>query len=277
MADNKIKQKQEELIKMVSEFSDEYLDEEYKLLNIKLVEKLGRKHDPPFKRGKLENWASGIVYTIAQLNFLFDNSFYPYITADDICDFFMTKKSTAANKARDIRKLLNLKLGNEEFSTQLVLDSDISRLGGNIRQVKTLEGAIINSELRKLGDMKRQIEIGNEKLDLESIIHEIRKSTGKQFNHDLKRLYWAFREWKFIASEFKDKKKYVTYDDKIVALPIFTSQEKYDKVLNEKSKEWTFVELALLLSDKILDGIVINPEIDDFFLTRNMVFNAILH
>ena len=56
MADEKSKQKEEELILMVSKFSDEYLDEEFKELNIKLVQKLGRKHDVPFKRKKLENW-----------------------------------------------------------------------------------------------------------------------------------------------------------------------------------------------------------------------------
>jgi len=77
-------ERQEKLIEMVKGFSDEYLDEEYKKLNIKLVEKLERKHDVPFKRGKLENWAGGIVYTIGQLNFLFDDSFHPYATPDDI-------------------------------------------------------------------------------------------------------------------------------------------------------------------------------------------------
>ena len=278
MSNEKIKQKQDELIRMVSEFSDEYLDEEYKILNIRLVEKLGRKQDVPFKRGKLENWASGIIYTIAQLNFLFDDSFTPYITADCICNFFMTKKSTATNKARDIRKLLNLKLGNKEFSTQFVLDNDISSLGNNIQQIKTLNSARTRSRMNKIMDMRRQIEIGDEKLDLESIIHKIQNSAGEYINqYDLKRLYWALRESKFIASYFKDEKKYISYDNGIVALPAFTSQEKYDMELNEKSKEFSFVELILLLDYKSADGIVINPGSDNFFLTKNMIFNVLKH
>ena len=147
--------RQKMLIEMVKGFSDEYLDEEYKKLNIRLVEKLGRKQDVPFKRGKLENWAGGIVYTIGQLNFLFDDSFHPYATPDDISSYFGIKKKTAANKARDIRKLLNLKLGDEEFSTELVLESDVSRMGGDLSQVKTLQGAQTYSRLRHIGDMMK--------------------------------------------------------------------------------------------------------------------------
>ena len=148
MADEKIKLKENELVGMVSDFCDKYLDSEYKQLCIKLVEKMGRKREVPFKRGKLENWASGIVYAIGQINFLFDDSFAPFATPDDICNFFGVKKSTASNKARDIRKLFNLKLGNKEFSTEIVLESDISRLGGDLTQIKTLEGAQRTSILR---------------------------------------------------------------------------------------------------------------------------------
>lgn len=156
MADKKIKQKEEELIAMVSKFSDEYLDEEFKQLNIKLIQKLGRKHDVPFKRGKLENWAGGIVYTIGQLNFLFDDSINPYVSADEISDYFGCSKSTARNKASDIRKLLNLKLGNPDFSTELVIISDISSFDGDLSQVKTLFGAQRRAMMNDLRLMRRK-------------------------------------------------------------------------------------------------------------------------
>ena len=116
MKDEKTKLKEDELIKMVSEFCDDKLTDEYKILSVKLVQKLGRKHNVPFKRGKLDNWASGVIYALAQINFLFDKSFDPYITADDICDYFGTKKSTASNKARDIRDMLNLDSSDEFLS-----------------------------------------------------------------------------------------------------------------------------------------------------------------
>ena len=63
MKDEKTKIRQEKIIELVSSFCDEKLDEEYKELSIKLVEKLGRKHDVPFKRGKVEIWASAIIYS----------------------------------------------------------------------------------------------------------------------------------------------------------------------------------------------------------------------
>ena len=132
-------ERKDELIKMVSDFSEDFLDVEFKKLNVKLVEKLSRKREVPFKRGKLEIWASGIVYAIGQLNFLFDDSFEPYCTPDEICNYFKTKKSTTSNKARDIRKMLNLKIGDGEFSTERILKSNVR--SGDLTQVKSLRGA----------------------------------------------------------------------------------------------------------------------------------------
>lgn len=122
MKDEKTKIRQEKIIELVSSFCDEKLDEEYKELSIKLVEKLGRKHDVPFKRGKVEIWASAIIYALGQINFLFDESFKPYATPDDICNYFNTKKSTVSNKARDIREMLNMSHYDNEFSTEYLLE-----------------------------------------------------------------------------------------------------------------------------------------------------------
>ena len=48
-------EKKEKLIELVEGFSDEYLDDEFKKLNVKLVEKLGRKRDMPFSK-RLKHW-----------------------------------------------------------------------------------------------------------------------------------------------------------------------------------------------------------------------------
>lgn len=122
MKDEKIQKRQDKIIKLVSSFCDEKLNEEYKALSIKLVEKLGRKHDIPFKRGKLEIWASAVIYALGQINFLFDKSFNPYSTPDEICNYFDTKKSTVSNKAYKIREMLNLGHYDEEFSTKYLLE-----------------------------------------------------------------------------------------------------------------------------------------------------------
>ena len=116
--DEKTKHKQNQLIKMVSEFCDDKLNDEYKQLAIKLVEKMGRKRDVPFKRGKLDIWASAVIYALAQINFLFDKSFEPYLSTDDICDYFNTKKSTVSQKASKISDMFNLAPFDNEFSAK---------------------------------------------------------------------------------------------------------------------------------------------------------------
>lgn len=119
--DEKTKVKQEKIIDMVSSFCDDKLDEEYKELSIKLVEKMGRKHDVPFKRGRLDIWASAVIYALGQINFLFDKHSKPYASPDMICDYFGTKKSTVSDKARIIRETLKIREFNEEFSTVIRL------------------------------------------------------------------------------------------------------------------------------------------------------------
>ncbi len=120
MNDEKTKIRQEQLIELVSTFCDDKLDDEYKHLSIKLVEKMGRKHDVPFKRGKLDIWASAVIYALGQINFLFDASFEPHSTPDEICDYFGTKKSTVSDKARKIRDMFNLTHFDKEFSTAYI-------------------------------------------------------------------------------------------------------------------------------------------------------------
>lgn len=105
----------------------------------KIIEKMGRKREVPFKRGKWEIWSYGVAYTIRQINFIFDDSFNPFTTPDEICAYFNTKKITTSNKASDIKKLLNINVGDEEFPTRLVLNSNVK--GTNISETKSLKMA----------------------------------------------------------------------------------------------------------------------------------------
>lgn len=124
MTREEIKAKEKQLLMMVGDFTRDNIDEEYTELCSNLVKKLGRKHDVPFKRGRLEIWASAVVYAIGQINFLFDNSFEPYLTPDDICNYFNTKKSTVSSKARTIREILKLGHFDKEFSTERMFESN---------------------------------------------------------------------------------------------------------------------------------------------------------
>ncbi|MCL2116132.1 MAG: type I-E CRISPR-associated protein Cse1/CasA [Methanobrevibacter sp.] len=119
-----IKAKEKQLLDMVGSFSEEHINEEYRELCGSLVKKMGRKHDVPFKRGKIEIWASAVIYAVGQINFLFDKSFEPHVSPDEICDYFKTKKSTVSDKARKIRDMFNMGYYDEEFSTEDMKDSN---------------------------------------------------------------------------------------------------------------------------------------------------------
>lgn len=117
MTKNEIKERETQLIELTGTFCSQKLDANYAQLCEKLIKKMGRKHNVPFERGKLEIWAAAVIYTIGSVNFLFDKSFEPYISATGISDYFDTKNTTVSNKARQIREMFNLSIFDDEFVT----------------------------------------------------------------------------------------------------------------------------------------------------------------
>ena len=105
MADDK----QKVLKRLVSLFCKEKLDSKHEDFAVNLVEKMGRKYNVPFKRGKLEIWAGGIIYAVAQKYNLFDKNKNPHISADEICDYFEVNKSSVSKKATTISDMFNLR------------------------------------------------------------------------------------------------------------------------------------------------------------------------
>ena len=118
MTKQEIKERESKLLQLTGSFCTEKLDDEYARLCEKLIKKLGRKRNVPFQRGRLEIWAAAVVHAIGSINFLFDQSFKPYLPAEDICNYFGTKKTTVSNKAREIKDMFNLWHFNPEFSTK---------------------------------------------------------------------------------------------------------------------------------------------------------------
>jgi hypothetical protein len=105
-------------------FCAQKLDDDYSQLCEKLILKLGRKRDVPFKSGKIEIWAATIIHAIGSINFLFDKSFEPYVTAEQISEYFGTKKSTVSNKARQIKDMFKLGYYDSNFSTQNMTENN---------------------------------------------------------------------------------------------------------------------------------------------------------
>ncbi len=137
-----IRDKTQNLMKIIGDFCDAHLDDEYKQLCEKLIQKMLRKRYVPFIYGKIEIWASAVIYSIGTINFLFDKSFKPYLRADDICNYFGTSKSTTSQKSKLIRDTLKLRYWDDEFSTAFMKEnnpfSDLVMINGMIVDIKSL-------------------------------------------------------------------------------------------------------------------------------------------
>ncbi len=124
MTKEEIKNREKKLLELTGSFCTQNLDDDYYQLCQKLILKLGKKRDVPFKSGKIEIWAAAVIHAIGSINFLFDRSFEPYVTAEQICEYFGTKKSTVSNKARQIKDLLKMRYYDSEFSTQNMTENN---------------------------------------------------------------------------------------------------------------------------------------------------------
>jgi hypothetical protein len=114
----------EELTRLTESFCQQYLDNEYRMLIKKIINKLSRKKQVPYLSGRVEIWAGAIIHAIGSINFLFDQSFNPCSTASRIAEYFGTSTSTLGQKARLIRDMLKLHYWHPEFSTKHMLDKN---------------------------------------------------------------------------------------------------------------------------------------------------------
>lgn len=111
-----------EIKELVQAFCERHLNEELTGYALKLSDTLGRKRTVSVTRGRKEIWAAAIVYVIARLNFLFDPEHEYFLTADTICEFLGTKKTTVGNKATQIENACRIGVGAQGFCSQHISD-----------------------------------------------------------------------------------------------------------------------------------------------------------
>lgn len=114
----KIKRINSDLKNLTGEFCRSRINEEYASLCEKMIDKMARKRNVPFLSGKRETWAASIVYSLGQINFLFDSTFEPYVEGAEICEYFDVSRSTVSSKAKRIRDMFGMGHYDEEFSTE---------------------------------------------------------------------------------------------------------------------------------------------------------------
>lgn len=89
----------EEVISLTGAFCSAHLDAEYAELCRKLVGKLARKKSSPLARGDVRIWAAAVIHTIGKVNFLFDPTQAPHMTADELARLTGTVKNTVSAKS----------------------------------------------------------------------------------------------------------------------------------------------------------------------------------
>ena len=163
---------------MLTDFGREALNSMYTGFAIKLLNKIARMRKLNIQRGHMEIWAAAIVYVIARLNFLFDPESDMLLSADTICDYFNTVKSTVGNKASLIQKTCNLYYGAEDFSRQDIIDT--------FTYVETPEGFVFPKNM--LGKFESEMARSDKEAILKSkkrsIEYQLPSKTGKRDQQD---------------------------------------------------------------------------------------------
>lgn len=96
----------EKVTSITDAFCQEHLDPEYAQLCRKLTAALCRKRPSPLTQGKIEIWAAAVIYALGSVNFLFDKSQTPHLSAGQLCELLGTNQRTTSAKARTISNLL---------------------------------------------------------------------------------------------------------------------------------------------------------------------------
>ena len=113
----------EQIIDVTDAACREHLDEEYGLLTRRLVARLARKRPSPLTRGDARIWAAGAIYAVGQVNFLFDRTQTPHMTAKQLAEALGVVQTTMANKAGIINRLLDIGIFEPDLTRAAISSS----------------------------------------------------------------------------------------------------------------------------------------------------------
>jgi hypothetical protein len=143
-----------EILAITDDVCAAHLDSEYADLCRELVARLARKRPSPLVRGDARIWAAGAIYALGQVNFMFDRSQQPHLSAGQLAGYLGVAKTTMANKAAVIRKALDLGYLAPGLTRQALVDDNpfawIVCVNGLLVDARTLP-AELQDEARRRG------------------------------------------------------------------------------------------------------------------------------
>lgn len=142
------------IVAITHRFCAEHLDTEYAELCRRLVARLARKRPSPLVRGDTRIWAAGAVYAVGQINFLFDPSQQPHLSANQLAAHLGVVKSTMANKAALIGETVELGVYEPDLTRRSMLEQHplawLVQVDGFLVDARTLP-VEIQDEARRRG------------------------------------------------------------------------------------------------------------------------------
>lgn len=127
---------------------------------------------------------------------------------------------------------------------------------------------------------KEELDLKNIKNnELEELIHHILTSPGEYIeNDDLKKLYSLLKKAKFITPACGGGILYISDTTGGLSIPAFTNMNEYNiefegnhikPIIND------YVNILMYLEDENLDGLSVNPNGKSFFISRDMIIDAL--
>ncbi|HMJ34527.1 MAG TPA: DUF6398 domain-containing protein [Baekduia sp.] len=149
-----LRDRAQQIIDVTDTACREHLDEEYGVLARRLVARLARKRPSPLARGDVRIWAAGAIYAVGQVNFLFDHTQPPHLTARQLAEALGVVQTTMANKAGIINRLLDIGVFEPDLTRVAVIEQHpmawLVDVGGFIVDARTLPDEL-QDEARRRG------------------------------------------------------------------------------------------------------------------------------
>jgi hypothetical protein len=149
-----LRDRAQQIIDVTDAACQEHLDEEYGALARQLVARLARKRPSPLVRGDVRIWAAGAIYAVGQVNFLFDRTQTPHLTAKQLAEALGVVQTTMANKAGIINRLLDIGIFEPDLTRMAMIEQHpmawLVEVDGFIIDARTVP-AELQDEARRRG------------------------------------------------------------------------------------------------------------------------------
>jgi Domain of unknown function (DUF6398)/Plasmid pRiA4b ORF-3-like protein len=112
------------IVELTDEFARQHLNQEYAQLIRQATAALCRKRPSPLEKGQAKTWACGVTHAIGMVNFLFDSSQAPHISANELYQWFGVAASTGQGKSKQVRDTLKMGQLDPDWSLPSRMDSN---------------------------------------------------------------------------------------------------------------------------------------------------------